>query len=295
MEMLAYVNGEFLPESDAKISIFDHGLLYGDGVFEGIRAYNGRVFKLDQHLKRLYKSAKSIHLTIPHSPDEMKGLILELLRKNNIEDGYIRPIISRGPGDLGLDPRKCRHGPTVAIIARPFAPLYGDRYQDGLSVITASLRRVPPQVVSPNIKSLNYLNNILCRIEANVAEADEALMLDVNGFVCEATADNFFIVRDDTVITPPKVTNLQGITRETVLEISQEMGLETREEFFTLFDVYGANEAFITGTAAEVGPVVKVDERIIGDGKPGKITKAIMARFRDLVRSVGTPIYEKKS
>ncbi len=292
--MLAYVNGEFLPESDAKISIFDHGLLYGDGVFEGIRAYNRRVFKLDQHIKRLYKSAKSIHLTIPHSPDEMKGLILELLRRNNIEDGYIRPIISRGPGDLGLDPRKCKQGPTVAIIARPFAPLYGDRYQDGLNLITASLRRVPPQVVSPNIKSLNYLNNILCRIEANSVGADEALMLDMNGFVSEATADNFFIVRDETVITPPKVTNLQGITRETVLEIAREMGLETREEFFTLFDVYGADEAFITGTAAEVGPVVKVDERIVGDGKPGKITKAIMAKFRDTVNSTGTPIYEKR-
>lgn len=294
MEMLAYVNGEFSPESDAKISIFDHGLLYGDGVFEGIRAYNGRVFKLDQHVRRLFNSAKSIQLTIPHTPDEMKELILELCRRNNIEDGYIRPIVSRGVGDLGLDPRKCKQGATVAIIARPFAPLYGDRYRDGLILITASLRRVPPQVVSPNIKSLNYLNNILCRIEANNAGADEALMLDVNGFVSEATADNFFIVRDETVMAPPKVTNLQGITRETALEIAREMGLKTREEFFTLFDVYSADEAFITGTAAEVGPVVKLDHRVIGDGKPGTITKAIMAKFRDTVNSTGTPIFEKR-
>ncbi len=293
MELLAYVNGEFLPEGEAKVSIFDHGLLYGDGVFEGIRAYNGRVFKLDEHLKRLYKSAKSIDLTIPHTPEEMRNLILELCQRNRIQDGYIRPIISRGIGDLGLDPRKCKQGATVAIIARPFAPLYGDRYQDGLELITASLRRVPPQVVSPNIKSLNYLNNILCRIEANHAGADEALLLDMNGFICEATADNFFLVKDETLLTPPKVTNLQGITRETVLEIAQELGLETREEFFTLFEVYGADEAFITGTAAEVGPVVKVDERTIGDGKPGKLTKAIMAKFRDTVNNTGTPIYGK--
>jgi branched-chain amino acid aminotransferase len=294
MELLAYVNGEFLPESDAKISVFDHGLLYGDGVFEGIRAYEGRIFKLDRHLDRLYNSAKAIHLTIPHDKREMQGLIIELCRRNRIEDGYIRPIVSRGVGDLGLDPRKCVRGPTVVIIARPFDPLYGDKYERGLRLITASHRRVPPQCVSPNIKSLNYLNNILSKIEANRQDADEALMLDLQGFVSEATADNFFIVKDGRVVTPPKVTNLQGITRETVLEIAQEMGLETREEFFTLFDVYGADEAFITGTAAEIGPVVEVDDRVIGDGKPGKITKAIMVRFRELVRSTGTPIYDEK-
>ncbi|MFQ5837303.1 MAG: branched-chain-amino-acid transaminase [Thermoplasmata archaeon] len=294
MEMLAYVNGEFLPESDAKISVFDHGLLYGDGVFEGIRVYSGRVFKLDRHLERLFNSAKAIDLAIPHTKQEMKELILELCRRNGIEDGYIRPIVSRGIGDLGLDPRRCSKGPTVAIIARPFDPLYGDKYEKGLKLITASHRRVPPQCVSPNIKSLNYLNNILSKIEANRQGADEALMLDLNGFVSEATADNFFIVKDGTVVTSPKVTNLQGITRETVLEIAREMGLETREEFFTLFDVYGADEAFITGTAAEIGPVVQVDERVIGDGKPGKTTKAIMGRFHELVRRSGTPTYEKK-
>lgn len=294
MELMAYVNGEFLPESDAKISVFDHGLLYGDGVFEGIRAYSGRIFKLDRHLDRLYNSAKAIHLDIPHNKQEMQDLIVELCRRNRIEDGYIRPIVSRGVGDLGLDPRKCTQGPTVVIIARPFDPLYGDKYEKGLKLVTASHRRMPPQCLSPNIKSLNYLNNILSKIEANQQGADEALMLDLQGFVSEATADNFFIVKDERVVTPPKVTNLQGITREAVLEISQEMGLETREEFFTLFDVYGADEAFITGTAAEIGPVVEVDNRIIGDGMPGKITKAIMARFRELVRNTGTPIYDKK-
>jgi branched-chain amino acid aminotransferase len=294
MELLAYVNGEFLPESDAKISIFDHGLLYGDGVFEGIRAYGGRIFKLDRHLDRLYNSAKAIHLTIPHGKEELRNLIIELCRRNRIEDGYIRPVVSRGVGDLGLDPRKCAQGPTVVIIARPFDPLYGDRYERGLRLITASHRRVPPQCVSPNIKSLNYLNNILSKIEANRQNADEALLLDVHGFVSEASADNFFIVKDGEVVTPPKVTNLQGITRETVLGIVQEMGLVTREEFFTLFDVYGAEEAFITGTAAEIGPVVEVDDRVIGDGKPGKVTTAIMGRFRELVRSTGTPIYGKK-
>ncbi len=295
MELLAYVNGEFLPESKAKISVFDHGLLYGDGVFEGIRAYNGRVFKLDQHMKRFFTSAKAINLTIPHTIAEMKELILELCRRNSIEDGYIRPIVSRGFGDLGLDPRKCTRGPSVVIIARPFAPLYGDKYERGLRLITASHRRVPPQCVSPNIKSLNYLNNILCKIEANLRGADEALMLDLNGYVSEASADNFFIVKDGIVVTPPKVSNLQGITRETALDIVQEMGMQTQEEFFNLYDVYGADEAFITGTAAEIGPVVQVDERVIGDGKPGKVTTELMARFRKLVRSTGTPIYGKKS
>lgn len=293
MELLAYVNGEFLPESDAKVSIFDHGLLYGDGIFEGIRAYNGRIFRLDRHLQRFYNSAKAILLTIPHDLDELRGFILELCRRNSIEDGYIRPIVTRGKGDLGLDPRKCKAGPTLLIIARPFAPLYGDRYQQGLRLVTAALRRVPPESVSPNIKSLNYLNNILGRIEANLAGVDEALLLDVNGYVSEATADNFFILKDGDVVAPPGATNLQGITRETVIEICREMGKDVREEFFTLYDVYGADEAFITGTAAEVGPVVEVDGRRIGDGRPGKVTREIMMRYRDLVRSTGTPIYEK--
>ena len=293
MELLAYVNGEFLPESDAKVSVFDHGLLYGDGVFEGIRAYNRRVFRLDDHLRRLYDSAKAIHLEIPIPMDEMRDLILELCRRNEIEDGYIRPVVTRGKGDLGLDPRKVEGGPTVVLIARPFDVLFGNKYGEGLELITSMYRRVPSQSVSPNIKSLNYLNQILARVEANIHDADEALLLDLQGYVSEASADNFFVVRDEVLSTPPTVSVLQGVTRQTVLEIAKELGYETRERFFTLFDVYGADEAFITGTAAEIGPVVRVDDRVIGDGKPGRITKQIVARYRDLVRSTGTPIYEK--
>ncbi|MCJ2554812.1 MAG: branched-chain-amino-acid transaminase [Candidatus Thermoplasmatota archaeon] len=293
MELLAYVNGEFLPESDAKVSVFDHGLLYGDGIFEGIRAYNGRVFRLDDHLRRLYDSAKAIHLEIPHPVDEMRDLILELCRRNEIEDGYIRPVVTRGKGDLGLDPRKVKGGPTVVIIARPFEVLYGDKYEEGLTLITSTYRRVPSQSVSPNIKSLNYLNQILARVEANIHDADEALLLDLQGYVSEASADNFFVVRDEVLTTPPTASILQGVTRQTVLEIADELGYEARERFFTLYDVYGADEAFITGTAAEIAPVVRVDDRVIGDGKPGRITKQITARYRDLVRSTGTPIYEK--
>ncbi|MFQ5986428.1 MAG: branched-chain-amino-acid transaminase [Thermoplasmata archaeon] len=293
MELLAYVDGEFLAESDAKVSIFDHGLLYGDGVFEGIRAYSGRVFRLDDHLRRLYDSAKAIHLEVPLPVDELRDLILELCRRNELEEGYIRPVVTRGRGDLGLDPRKVRGGPTVVIIARPFEVLYGDKYDEGLELITSSYRRVPSQSVSPNIKSLNYLNQILARVEANIHDADEALLLDVQGYVSEASADNFFIVRDEVLHTPLTVSILQGVTRQTVLEIAEELGYEARERFFTLFDVYGADEAFITGTAAEIGPVVRVDDRVIGDGKPGRITKQITARFRDLVRSTGTPIFEK--
>jgi branched-chain amino acid aminotransferase len=293
MELLAYVDGEFLPESDSKVSIFDHGLLYGDGVFEGIRAYSGRVFRLEDHLRRLYDSAKAIHMEIPHPVEEMRDLILELCRRNEIEDGYIRPVVTRGKGDLGLDPRKVKGGPTVVIIARPFDVLYGDKYEDGLTLITSTYRRVPSQSVSPNIKSLNYLNQILARVEANIHEADEALLLDLQGYVSEASADNFFVVRDEILSTPPTVSILQGVTRQTVLEIAEELGYRTRERFFTLFDVYAADEAFITGTAAEIGPVVRVDDRVIGDGKPGHITKQITARYRDLVRSTGTPIFAK--
>lgn len=293
MELLAYVDGEFLPESDSKVSVFDHGLLYGDGIFEGIRAYSGRVFRLDDHIRRLYDSAKAIHLEIPHPKEEFRDLILELCRRNDIEDGYIRPVVTRGKGDLGLDPRKVKDGATVVIIARPFDVLYGDKYEDGLSLITSTYRRVPSQSVSPNIKSLNYLNQILARVEANIQEADEALLLDLQGYVSEASADNFFVVRDEVLSTPPTVSILQGITRQTVMEITEELGYRTRERFFTLFDVYAADEAFITGTAAEIGPVVRVDNRVIGDGKPGGITKQIVARYRDLVRSTGTPIFAK--
>ena len=293
MDNLFYVKGEWVPHSQAKVSILDHGLLYGDGVFEGIRAYNGRVFRLDRHVERLFLSARAIDLTIPMSRVEMTELILEACRRNNIETGYIRPIVTRGEGDLGLDPRKCKKGASVLIIAVPQLSLYGDAYERGLSVITASHRRNPPQCVSPSIKSLNYLNNVLARIEANATSADEALMLDLDGYVSEATADNIFIVSRKTLISPPTSTNLPGITREATIEVATKLGYPTKEQFFSLFDVWTADECFITGTAAEIGPVVKVDQRPIGDGKPGQITKQLMKAFRELVMSTGTPIRKK--
>ena len=291
MELSIYVNGKFLPQSEAKVSVFDHGLLYGDGIFEGIRAYNGRVFKLDRHLDRLYASARAIDLEIPHSREEMTRLILEACRRNRIRDGYIRPIITRGVGDLGIDPRKCKAGPTIVVIAQPQIALYaGDVYDRGLKVVTSSYRRVPPQSLSPSIKSLNYLNNIMARIEANQYGADEAIMLDNQGYVSEASADNFFIVRNSTIVTPWTSTNLPGVTRETVMELAPTLGLQAMERPFTLYDVWAADEAFITGTAAEIGPVVEVDGRLIGNGKPGKVTKKLMKAFRELVTTTGTPI-----
>jgi len=291
LENAVYLDGRFLPESEGKISVFDHGLLYGDGVFEGIRAYNKRVFKLERHVERMYQSAKAIDLKIPHAPEEFTDLILQTCRRNSIVDGYIRPIVTRGPGDLGLDPRKCKKGPTVVIIAQPKISLYPkDKYETGLRLVTSSYRRVPPQSLSPSIKSLNYLNQIMARVEANQYGADEALLLDIQGYVSEASADNFFIVQNHSVITPPTSTNLPGVTRETTLELADKLGYRTVEKPFTLYDVWASNEAFITGTAAEIGPVVEVDGRTIGDGKPGKTTKQLMKAFRELVTTTGTAI-----
>ena len=290
MELMVYVDGKFYPQSEAKISVFDHGLLYGDGVFEGIRAYNGRIFKLDRHMDRFFNSAKAIDLKIPHTKEEMAGLIVEACRKNAIRDGYIRPVVTRAPGDLGLDPRKCQRGPSVVKIPQQHINLYGKAYVRGMKVVTSSYRRVPPQSLSPSIKSLNYLNNIMARVEANQYGADEALMLDIHGYVSEATADNFFIVRNHTVTTPWSSTNLPGVTRETILELAPAVGLKAEERLFTLYDVWASDEAFITGTAAEIGPVVEVDGRQIGDGKPGPQTRTLMKAYRDLVMSAGTPI-----
>ncbi len=288
LELLVYVDGKFVPQSEAKISVFDHGLLYGDGVFEGIRAYNGRIFKLEQHVNRLFHSAKAIDLKIPQTKEEIANIILETCRKNDIHDGYLRPVITRGPGDLGLDPRRCKRGPSIIVIAQPGIALFkGDK---GLRMTTSSYRRVPPQSLSPSIKSLNYLNNIMAKVEANQYGADEALLLDIHGYVSEASAENFFIVKNHTVITPWSSTNLPGVTRETVLEIAPQLGLKPEERLFALYDVWAADEAFLTGTAAEIGPVVELDGRQIGDGKPGPVTKAIMVAFRDLVTSTGTPI-----
>jgi len=288
-----YLNGKFVPESEAKVSLFDHGFLYGDGVFEGIRAYNGRIFRLEEHVDRLYESARAIHMDIPMTKQEMAELIIEACRINNLRDAYMRPIVARGVGDLGLDPRKCKT-PTVAIIARPFGALYGDKYETGLRLCTVSTRRNSPAALSPNIKSLNYLNNILARIEVNNQGCDEGLMLDMQGFVSEATADNVFLIKNGALITPPTYNSLKGITRQAAIDAAEELGIPVKETPITMFDVYTADEMFITGTAAEIAPCVVVDDRNIGDGKPGHLTKSLIAGFRKLTRATGTAIYAEE-
>jgi branched-chain amino acid aminotransferase len=285
---LVYVSGAFRPTAEATVSVFDHGLLYGDGVFEGIRAYNGRVFKLERHIDRLFDSAKAIRLTIPYTHAEVCEVVLESCRRNRISDGYLRLLVTRGPGDLGIDPRKCPRAELI-VIARKTMAIYRSP-SAGIRVVTSTFRRNAPDALSPAIKSLNYLNNILARIEANDRGADEALMLDAQGYVAEATVDNFFIVTDHALLTPPTATNLKGVTRETLLGLAVSLGVRSEEKPFTLFDVWTAREAFICGTAAEVVPVASVDDRVIGSGKVGPVTGRIIAAYEELVRTQGTPI-----
>jgi branched-chain amino acid aminotransferase len=285
---LVYVSGAFRPPADAAVSVFDHGLLYGDGVFEGIRAYNGRVFELDRHVERLFQSAKAIRLTIPQTPADVCDIILEACRRNDITDGYIRVVVTRGPGDLGVDPRKCPRAELIVIVRKVLA-IY-EAPSQGIRVVTSTFRRNSIEALSPAIKSLNYLNNVLARIEANDRGADEALMLDPNGYVAEATVDNFFIVTAHGLVTPPTATNLKGVTRETILRLASSLGIRADESPFTLFDVWTAREAFICGTAAEVVPVVSVDDRVIGSGGVGEVTGRIVQAYHELVRRQGTPI-----
>ena len=289
--MLIYLDGEFVPKERASISVFDHGLLYGDGVFEGIRAYNGRVFRLDEHIRRLYDSAHAIRLTIPMSVAEMEEVVLASFRRNDIRDGYARLVVTRGVGDLGLNPDKCPN-PTVFCIADTIA-LYPSRYYDeGLTVVTAATRRNLPEALNPRIKSLNYLNNILAIIEGQAAGAQEVIMLNQEGYVVECSGDNIFLVRGGELITPPThVGALDGITRTAVIELADDIGITTTESIFTRYDVYTADECFLTGTAAEVVSVVSADSRLIGDGKPGAITGKLMEAFRELARSTGAPVY----
>ncbi len=284
-----YANGDFVPQDQAVTSIYDHGFLYGDGVFEGIRAYNGRVFCLDEHIDRLYDSAKAIMLDIPLSKDEMKQAILETLRVNDLVDAYIRPIVSRGIGDLGLDPRKCPV-PNVFIICQPWDAMYGDLYDRGLSAVTVTVRRNAPESLSPNIKSLNYLNNILAKIEANQKGGDEAIIFDVRGNISEGSGDNIFIIKNGTISTPTVMNNLNGITRAAAINIAQDLGYPMRETDLGLFDLYTADEVFVTGTAAEIAPITTVDGRPVGDGSVGTITKELMQRFGELTQTDGTPI-----
>jgi branched-chain amino acid aminotransferase len=279
--MIIYLDGKFVPEEEAKVSVFDHGLLYGDGVFEGIRAYHGKVFRLEAHLERLYDSAKMINLTIPLKKEEFAELIYETLRRNNLTDAYIRPVVTRGKGDLGLDPRKCAR-PTVFIIATSWGAMYGDLYEKGLQAITVSVRRNAAEALPPNAKTLNYLNNILAKIESIYKGGDEAIFFDTNGYLSEGSGDNIFIVKHGIVLTPPTLNNLRGITREVVLECVQRLGIEHQEKNMGYFDLYTADEVFVTGTAAEVAPIVEIDGRTIGSGRPGPITQELIAAFRNV-------------
>ena len=292
VESCVYINGEFVPQAEAKLSVFDRGFLYGDGVFEGIRAYNGRVFRLDQHLARLYRGVKGILLELPLARQEMRNVVLEAVRRNGLSDAYIRLVVSRGCGDLGLDPRNCRTAATVVVIVDRLALYPKEVYEAGLEVITCFTRRNAPAALSPEVKSLNYLNNILAKIEVGRAGAHEGLMLNHLGYVAEATGDNVFIVRNGHIITPPVHTGiLEGITREVVFELAGMMNQPLHEEDITLYQVYTADECFLTGTAAEIVPVATVDGRAIGDGRPGPITKRLMERFKEVTLTEGVPVW----
>lgn len=292
MSIEVYIDGKFYPKEEAKISVFDHGLLYGDGVFEGTRAYNGRIFEFDAHIDRLYDSAKVIALTIPLSKEEMKEAHLQTLRRNKLHDAYIRTVVTRGTGDLGLDPKKCSQA-TVIIIADNIVLYPAEFYEKGLRLVTVPTRRNLIEAVNPMIKSLNYLNNVLAKIEANLAGVPEAIMLNQEGYVAECTGDNIFIVKGDTLLTPATMYGaLPGITRKVTMELAAELGLTVRETLLTRYDLYVADECFLTGTAAEIIPVVEIDGRKIGSGTPGPYTHRLEKLFRQKAREEGTPIYE---
>jgi branched-chain amino acid aminotransferase len=290
--MKIYVDGKFCSERDAKISVFDHGLLYGDGIFEGIRAYNGRVFKLKEHIDRLFFSAKAILLTIPLSHAEMMAAVVKTCALNKIRDGYIRLIVTRGKGTLGLNPNRCKN-PSVIIIADKIQLYPEELYLKGMEIVTVPTTRNLHSALNPAIKSLNYLNNILAKIEANIAGCEEAIMLNAEGFVAECTGDNIFIVQEGQLLTPPLSAGaLYGITRRTVMEMAVESGLKVGEPNLTRYDLFNAEECFLTGTGAELIPVVKIDGRVIGKGKPGPITLKLVAQYRVLTKVSGQPIYD---
>jgi branched-chain amino acid aminotransferase len=285
-----FIDGKFVPENEAKVSVFDHGLLYGDGVFEGIRFYGGRIFRLEQHLDRLFDSAKAIMLEVPMTRQELTEACRQTCAKNNLRDGYIRLVVTRGVGNLGLNPFKCKN-PTVFIIASTIELYPEEVYRTGIKLVTAGTVRTNAAAVSPSIKSLNYLNNILARIEAVNAGTVEALMLNSQGYVAECTGDNLFIVRAGKLETPPVSAGaLIGITRAVVFELAAKLGLASGEPNLTRYDIMTADECFLTGTAAEIVPVASLDARIIGEGKPGPVTLQLMSEFRTLTCSEGTPI-----
>ena len=285
MGLKIYINGQIVPQEDAKISVFDHGLLYGDGVFEGIRAYNGKIFTLDEHLDRIYDSATAISLKIPITKAEMAEAVKQTMKANNLTDSYIRLVVTRGVGKLGLDPNKCAT-PQIIIITDTIELYSKALYEKGLDIVTVTTIRNHFSALDPKIKSLNYLNNILAKIESIQAGAGEALMLNKDGYVAECAGDNIFIFKNNILRTPPSSAGiLVGITRNVVMKLATEMGVQVREELMTRYDLYIAEECFLTGTAAEIIPVVKIDGRTIGAGKPGKITLDLLKRYRDLTRN----------
>jgi branched-chain amino acid aminotransferase len=287
MELQVYVDGKLYPKSEARISVFDHGLLYGDGAFEGIRAYNGLVFKLNEHLDRLYETAHTIRLEIPLSKKELAQAVIDTLKTNRLKDAYVRLVVTRGTGDLGLDPRKCKKA-TIIVITDHIV-LYPEKlYKEGLKIMTVPTVRNHVEALNPSLKSLNYLNNILAKIEATHAGFEEAIMLNSQGYVAECTGDNIFMVRDGELFTPPTYLGvLKGITRGAIIEIAEKKKIRFSEAVLTRHDLYNANEIFLTGTAAEVIPVVNIDGRVIGSGKPGAMTVSLMKEFHKLTQTDG--------
>jgi branched-chain amino acid aminotransferase len=290
MSKWVWLNGQLVEREKAAISVFDHGILYGDGVFEGIRFYDRKVFKLDEHIDRLFNSAKIIMLEIPISKDELKKAVLLSCRESGLANGYIRPVVTRGSGALGLAPWRCSN-PNIFIIVDTLQLYPQELYDNGMPIVTVATRRNIPEALNPMIKSLNYLNNIMAKIEAKNAGAEEAIMLNHDGYVAECTGDNIFIIRNGVIYTPPVYAgSLPGITMSTVIELAAGMGIKTVEKMFTRAEVYTSDECFLTGTAAEVVPVISVDGRIIGDGAPGVLTRKLVDAFKDYTRKSGTPV-----
>lgn len=289
--MKVYVDGKLYSKDEAKISVFDHGLLYGDGVFEGMRVYQNRIFKLKEHIDRLFESAQTILLKIPMSKKELFNVTLETVRANPFEDAYIRLVVTRGVGTLGLDPNKCHH-PQIVIIVDKIVLYCEETYKNGMEIITVATRRNLHEAISPRAKSLNYLNNIMAKIEAEQSGYEEAIMLNHDGYVSECTGDNIFLVKDNVLRTPALHHGvLEGITRDTVMELTRLMGHRVEENTILRHDLYNADECFLTGTAAEVVPIVKIDGRVIGNGKPGELTQKVAKAFSKHVKEAGVPVY----
>lgn len=290
--MKIYIDGTFYDKANAKISVFDHGLLYGDGIFEGIRAYQGRVFKLKEHIDRIFYSAKAILLEIPMTKEELTRAVVETCRENKIRDGYIRLVVTRGIGSLGLNPNRCER-PSVIIIVDKLLLYPEEMYQKGMEIVTVATTRNHHNAVNPAIKSLNYLNNILAKIEANIAGVEEAVMLNGQGYVAECTGDNIFIIKNQKLFTPPLAAGaLYGVTRAVVMDLAKISGFEVAEPDLTRYDLYNADECFLTGTGAELIPVTKIDGRVIGAGVPGPVTQKLVGEYHALTQVTGEPIYD---